>query len=221
MNVDANGSGNPAGLFRARAAAQVVAVLARHLPPLVGVFAYGWSVGQFLVCAVFNTTWQIGVIAATNIVVSERLATRSMPDASQRARDLWRLAMIALVAALFLGALFGWITVVVATQGDSHTFDRALLIPLAMTISAGLVAVSTQYRADLAAQVAEATRKARDQPAIFALLASAAIIWFISAQFAQSGPHVAFALAIALTALFILRDLRPDFLRRILPLGGS
>ena len=206
---------------RASTITQVVAVLVRHLPPLVGVFAYGWSVGQFLVCAVFGTTWLIGLVAATGVIVSLRQDKGATPTRAEQLGDLARIAVTALIAGLVLGALFGWIVVVVAMDGDARTFNRSLLIPLAMTMTAGLVSAFAQYRADLAARLDEATRKRRDQPMIFALLASAAIIWFVSAHFAQAGRYAALALAVVLTVLFVVCDLRPDFLRRILPLGGG
>jgi len=203
-----------------RAIAQLLAVLLRHGLPLVGMLAYGWSAGQFLVCAVFNTTWPIGVIAATNIVVSDRLAARSAADVAPRSSDLLRVTAIALAVALVLGMLFGWIVVVAAAQGDAHTFDPSLLISVGMTIASGSVAAFTQYRADLAARLDEATRKQRDQPAIFALLASAAIVFMVSGHLAQLGGFALPVSVCVLTALFIVRDLRPDLLRRIVPLGG-
>lgn len=208
-------------MMPARALAQATAVLLRHLPPLIGVLAFGWSAGQFLVSAVFNTTWPIGVIVATNIGVSDRQAMRAPPDEAGQVRDLLGLAATAVVVALVLGALFGWVVVVFAAQGDAHAFDRSLLLSFGVTILSGSAAAFAQYRADVAARLDEAARKRRDQPAIFALLASAALLLLVSANLAQFGRGALPVLVFALTALFVVRDLRPDWLRRILPLGGG
>lgn len=206
-------------MMPAGALTQATAVLLRHLPPLMGVLAFGWSAGQFLLSAVLNTTWPIGVIVATNIGVSDRQAMRAPADEAAQTRDLLRLAATAMIVALILGALFGWVVIVFATQVDTHTFGRPLLLSFGMTILSGLAAAFAQYRADLAAQLDEATRKRRDQPAIFALLASAAILFVVSANVAQFGRGALPVLVSVLTALFVVRDLRPDLLRRMLPLG--
>lgn len=199
--------------------AQIIAALARHLPPLIGVLAFGWSAGQFLVCAVFNTTWPIGVIAATGVVVSARQSGDSPPNLAAQAHDLLLITVIALVAALALGALFGWVLAVIAMHGDARTFDRSLLVSLGMTIAPGLVAAFGQYRADLASGLGEAARKQRDQPAIFMLLASAAIVFIVSGHLAQLGGFALPASVGVLTALFVARDLRPDLLQRFMPFG--
>lgn len=201
--------------------AQVGAVLLRHLPPLAGLLALGWSAGQFLVCAVFNTVWPIGVIAATNVVVSDRQVAGATRGEAQQISDLLRLSAIALLVSLVLGALFGWIVVVMAMQGDARTFDRSLGASLAMTVFDGLPAAFSQYRYDLAAGFDEAMRKRRDQPTLFASLASAAILFFVSGQLAQWDRDAMRVLVFLLTALFIVRDLWPGWLRRALPLGGA
>jgi len=57
----------------------------------------------------------------------------------------------------------------------------------------------------------------RDEPRIQVLMASMAMILFASFWAAQGGRIGLHALAVAVTALSLLRDLRPDLLRKLVP----
>jgi hypothetical protein len=194
--------------------AQVVAVLVRNLAPLAGVLAFGWSIGPFLLMSVFNIAFAIGCIGAVGVTVSQRqFASTTHPSAPGVLADLLRMLCTAGIAAFLFSALFGWVVAVLAIEERASVFDRALLWSVAATIASAVPGLLAQYRHDLALGIGEATRKERDQPAVLVLLMSGGLVFILSGYAARFGNHGLWALAFAVTALFVLRDLRPDLLR--------
>ena len=68
---------------------------------------------------------------------------------------------------------------------------------------------------DLLSPLTAQERKQRDQPNVIVLVLSAGLIFMLSGYIADFGRFGLVTLAIAVNALFVFRDLRPDLMREL------
>jgi hypothetical protein len=200
--------------YRRLGAPQALAIVARHLVPLAGLWWLRGSVENFLLLSVFDIALGIAGIAMVGVAVSTRQENgdRGAPDSLAA---LAALVFIGAVATLVLTALFGWVIALIASASADGLWNAALgwaaLVIVGMAVSGWI----HQYRADLAAKLSEPARKRRDQPVVGGQLMCAGLIFLVSGYAASGGRVGVVLLAIAITALFIFRDLRPDLMREL------
>jgi hypothetical protein len=125
------------------------------------------------------------------------------------------LAVICAGLSLLLTALFGWFFAVIASY-ESEGFWNATLWWGVLGILVGAIpGMVMQYLEDLESKLPEDARKQRDQPVVGVHLFSAVAIVVLAGFTLDWGRAGAIALAIAVTVLFVLRDLRPDIAREL------
>jgi hypothetical protein len=190
-------------------------IVARNLIPLLMIVAFGWSLGQYLLLSVFSLTFSVTSIAMVGISVGHR---ESMHASALDALGSWLSVLAAgILVSLLLTAMFGWVVAVMAWQGDGVLFDCSLVISALAIVLAAVPGMHARFRADAASGLSEQQRMMRDRPEIDMQLASAAAILLGSFFAAQWGRFGVVVLALAVTVLSLVRDLRPDLLRRLLP----
>jgi hypothetical protein len=195
--------------------AQTVGIVVRHLIPLAGMLALGWSAGQFLLLSVFNICFGIITIGVVGVFVSTRQELGPSPDDMSEITRLLLAIALAVTGSVMLTAMFGWMIVVVAMSGAGSLFDWALVNSAVLMVATAAPALYRQYRDDLLAGYDETYRKRRDQPKVLVLVLTAGWILILSGSadgFGQSGLLI---VATAVTALFVLGDLRPDLMREL------
>ncbi len=200
--------------------AQTAGILARHLIPLFGVLFLGWSAAQFLLLSVFNTCFSIVSIGMVGITVSTRQEVGPSPNRMDMVAGWVFSIAIAVVGSLILTAMFGWVIAVLASFGTESVFDRSLFASAALMIVSTAPSLYRRYCDDLASGASEESRKQRDQPKIFALVLTAGVIFILSGYAGDFGSFALAFLAIAVTAIFIFSDLRPDVLRKLAPMSS-
>jgi len=200
--------------------AQTAAIVIRNLIPLAGIVVHGWLAGHFLILSMFSLALSIVGIGTIGVMVSAR---KEMPDT--RAADQissWVIAIgLTLFGSVILTALFGWVIAVFTVNIGESLFDGALLGSAMLVVMSAAPAMVRQYREDLASSLTEEQRKQRDQPTVFGLVLSAGLIFILSGYAPGFGRFGLVALAFAVTALFIFRDLRPDLVRSLAPRGSG
>jgi hypothetical protein len=194
--------------------AETASIIARHVVPLAGLWLYGGSVENFLLLSVFNIALAIACIAVVGVTVSTRQTNGFVSTADAIAGSL-TLIVIGAGVTLLLTALFGWVIALIASESPSGLWNAALGWSALAIVAAALPEMIQQYRADVAAKLPEETRKKRDQPIIGGQLMCAGLIFILSGYAAGWGRVGAILMALAITALFIFRDLRPDLMREL------
>jgi hypothetical protein len=127
---------------------------------------------------------------------------------------------IGVVAALLVTALFGWVLALVASMTETGLWHRSLAWgALAMTIGA-VPGLAAQYRDDVRAQRSEAERQRRDQPQVFELMLAAGVIFLLGGPIAGAGRVGLVVMALLVTAMLVVRDVRPDLVRKLVPARG-
>ena len=195
-------------------------IVVRNLIPPVMVIAFGWSIGQYVLLSVFDLTFAVTSIAMVGVSVSHREVMSASGPLDAFGSWLTVIGAGAFVS-LLLTAMFGWVVALMAWEADRRLFDRTLVWSALAIVLAAAPALYRQYRVDVESGLSEAVRKRRDEPRINVLMASLAAILFASFWAARGGTIGLYALAIAVTALSLVRDLRPDLLRRLLPARGG
>jgi hypothetical protein len=193
---------------------QVASIVAQHLVPLVALWLLRGSVLNFLLLSVFNIAFGIAAIVAVGVGVSTRQELGDRGEADALAA-LGTLVVVTVVLTLLLTALFGWVIAVVASASAPGLWNAALGWSVLSVVLAALPGIVRQYRADLAAKLPDATRKQRDQPVILGQVLCAGLIFILSGYAPAGGRVGMIVLAVAVTALFIFRDLRPDLVRQL------
>jgi hypothetical protein len=195
-------------------AVRTASIVAQHLVPLLGLWWLGGSVENFLLLSVFNIAFGIAGLAAVGIAVSTRQEVGDRGTADTVAAFATLLGVCAAIT-LGLTALFGWVIALVASESPLGLWNAALGWSVLAIVAAALPGLHRQYRADLAARLPEDARKRRDQPVVGGQLLCAGLMFVLSGYAAEWGRAGAIAMAIAVTALFIFRDLRPDLMREL------
>jgi hypothetical protein len=193
---------------------QVASIVARNLVPLACLGYFGGSVLQFLLLNVFNLAFTVAGIGTVGVAVSTKQEVKSTGLADQ-VGALLTLAVVCAGASLLLSFLFGWIIAVFAADEADGLWNRTLWWSVLAIVASALPGLYMQYAADLEAKLDEETRKRRDQPVVGVHLFSAAFIALLSAWTLNWGRVGAVLMAVAITALFIFRDLRPDLARAL------
>jgi hypothetical protein len=194
---------------------QQASIIARNLVPLACLAWFGGSIMQFMLLTVFNIAFTIAGIASVGVAVSTRQEVQSTGLADQ----FGALSVLALVCAgvsLLLTALFGWFFAVIASYEDEGLWNATLWWGALAIVVGALPGMVMQYGEDLRARLPEATRKQRDQPVIGVHLFCLFLIVVLAGWTLDWGYAGTVALAIAVTALFLFRDLRPDLARELM-----
>jgi hypothetical protein len=200
--------------------AQVAAIVARHAVPLGAVLFFGSSALQFCLLAVFGLAVSIAGIGVIGIAVS----TRPIRVASNTADVVgsWiTLALVGAVGSVVLTALFGWVIGVLGALEVEELWNAMLAWGVAATVAGALPGMWVQYRDDVRAGQSDEDRQRRDQPQVFTHLLCAGLIFILSGYAGEWGRGGAIALALAITALFVFRDLRPDLMRAFARPAGA
>jgi hypothetical protein len=193
---------------------QVASIVAQHLVPLVALWLLHGSVENFLLLCVFNIAFTIAGIVAVGVGVSteQELGDRGTANA---VAALVTLAVVVVVLTLLLTGLFGWVIALVAANSVSGLWNAQLGWSVLSVVVAALPGMVQQYRQDLAGKLPDATRKQRDQPVILGQVMCAGLIFILSGYAPGFGRVGMILMALAVTALFIFRDLRPDLMRQL------
>ncbi|MCB1577228.1 MAG: hypothetical protein KDI81_07770 [Xanthomonadales bacterium] len=195
--------------------AQTAAIVVRHLIPVGGVFALGWSAGQFLLLSLFDICFSIVGTGMLGALVSTRQEVGPGPDPAG-AIGSWLAVLVAtLVGSVLLTALFGWVIALFMVSAGDGLGEKSLWISALTMVLAAAPALWRRYRSDLAAGLSEAQRKRRDQPHVLVLVLNAGLVFAMCGFAADFGRFGLFALVVAATALSLLRDLRPDLMREL------
>ena len=190
-------------------------IVLRHLVPVLGVFIFGWSAAQFLILSVFNVCFSVVCIGVVGVAVSTRqLNGPGLKVADQIGTWLTCLAL-AVIGSVVLTAMFGWVIALFAVSGGEALFNVSLVSSALMMVAFAVPGLYKQYQADLAADLDEEQRKKRDQPNILVLVLTAGLIFILSGYAPDFGRFGLIVMVIAVTALFLFRDLRPDLMREL------
>lgn len=194
--------------------AQAITVVVRNLIPLICVLLFKASALEFLLLSVFSLATTIACIAVSGVAVSTK--TKEVETGKLTAVSAWiSLVFIGVFISLLLTALFGWIITLFASFTKEGIFTQTLLWPalaIAVSCASGLF---QQYRNDRRSGLNETLRKQRDQPVVLGHVLSAGLIFIMSGWLLNLGRLGLLAMTIAVTALFIFRDLRPDLMREL------
>jgi len=193
---------------------QTLSIYARHLIPLAMLAFFGGSVLQFLLLCVFNLGFTIAGIATIGAGVSTRAEVGDRGWADFIA-FLVTMAVICTGVSLMFCFLFGWVIAVVASGEDQGLWDKTLWWSVLATVACALPGLIDQFRTDLRSGLSETARKERDQPVIGVYLFSGVALFALSAFTLEMDGAGAITMALAITALFITRDLRPDLAREL------
>lgn len=195
-------------------AVQTASIVARHVVPLAGLWWFNGSVENFLVLSVFNIAFSIACIAMVGLAVSTR-QINGVVSAADSIGALLTLAVVGACVTLLLTAMFGWVIALIASESALGLWNAALGWSVLAIVIAALPEMVRQYREDMTAKLSEEARKKRDQPVVGGLLMCAGLIFILSGYAARWGHFGVILMALAITALFIFRDLRPDLLREL------
>jgi len=193
---------------------QMLVIVTRNLIPLACVLLFGSSALEFLLLSVFSLAISIACIGVTGVAVSTKIEEANAGKLN--AVGAWiSLVLIGLFISLLLTALFGWVIALFASFGKNGIFTPTLLwSALAIAVSA-VAELYRQYNADRYSGLGETLRKQRDQPIVLGHVMSAGLIFIMSGELLNMGRIGMLTMAIAVTALFIFRDLRPDLMREL------
>jgi len=195
-------------------AGEIASIVARHVVPLAGLWMFGGSVENFLLLSVFNIALTIACIAMVGVAVSTR-QINGVVSAADTISALLTLVVIGAGLTLLLTALFGWVIALIASESALGLWNSALGWSLLAIVAAALPEMIRQYSADMTAKLSEEARKQRDQPVVGGQLMCAGLMFVLSGYAANWGHIGVILMAIAITALFIFRDLRPDLMREL------
>ncbi|MEO8160860.1 MAG: hypothetical protein ABI588_05520 [Arenimonas sp.] len=193
-------------------ATQNASIVARHLVPLLGLWWYHGSVGQFLLLGIFNIAFTIASIGTVGVGVSMK---GKFISAADELAGWSTLAGITLVISVGLTAMFGWVIALMASGEPGGFLTATFAWSLLAVVLCALPGMYTQYREDLRSGLSEEARKKRDQPQVLVHVISAGLLFLLSGHVASFGRVGAIILALAMTALFVFRDLRPDLAREL------
>ena len=193
---------------------ETISIVARHVVPLAGLWLFGGSVENFLLLSVFNIAFTIACLAVVGLAVSNQQINAGSGLADGIAA-VTTLAVVGAGATLLLTALFGWVIALIASRAPLGLLNASLGWSVLAIVAAAIPDMIRQFRADLAANLSEDARKQRDQPIVGGQLLCAGLIFIMSGYAANWGRFGAIVMALAITALFIFRDLRPDILREL------
>lgn len=195
--------------------AQKAEIVVRHLIPVAGVFAFGWSAGQFLLLSLFNICFSIVCTGMLGTLVSTRQEVGPSPNRADAIGSWLTALVLSLIGSVLLTALFGWVIALYMVAAGDQLVDTSLAVSALMMVASGVPALYRQYRADLAAGLNEDQRKRRDQPNVLVLVLNAGLIFVMCGFARELGRFGLFTLVVAVTALALLRDLRPDLMREL------
>ena len=194
---------------------QTLTIVIRHLIPLIGLFFYDGSAGQFLILSVFNIAFTIACIGTLGIAVSTRQENGPSPNIADEIVAWLLLLTIGIVVSLVLTTMFGWVIAIFVAATPEGLFTATLawsVLAIVVFASPGLF---QQYRSDLRSGMNEEQRKQRDQPNVLVHVLCAGLIFMLSGYINDFGRHGLLIAAVIVTALFIFRDLRPDLMREL------
>lgn len=191
-------------------------IVARHAVPLVGLLAFGASVEYFLLLSVFDIAVSVACIAVVALAVSTRreVGDRGAVDALAALLFLFALGI---AAALAFTAMFGWVSVLLASWTPGGLTSPQLWGSALAMVAFAVPGVVRQYRADMAARLDDDARRRRDDPLVGAHLLCAGFVFLLSGYAGDFDLAGRVVVAFLVTALFVFRDLRPDLVQALAP----
>ena len=194
----------------------IASVLIHHLVPVIWVLWFDQSAAQFLLLSLCNCVFAIMGSITANLAVSQ-LQAPPRPGVTGWFRiEPWvSLALVSLVFTGLMIGLFGMILFSMLPNAAAALADHQLWSALAMMVLSMIAGLVLTARADLQSGQPEPVRKARDQPRILLNVLSGFVLLLLSSYASEwFGNWALPALMVALTGFFILRDLRPDLIKR-------
>ncbi len=194
--------------------AQTIAIVVRNLIPLACILVFDGSALEFLLLSVFSLSLTIACIGVVGVAVSTEIEEA---DAGMlNAVSAWiSLVLIGMFVSLLLTAMFGWVIALFASFTRDGLFTPTLLWSAVAIVVSALPESFRQYRADRRSGLSEELRKQRDQPIVLGHVLSAGLIFIMAGELLNMGTFGVAVMTIAVTALFIFRDLRPDLMREL------
>ena len=194
--------------------AQTIAIVVRNLIPLACILIFGGLAPEFLLLSVFGLSLTIACIAVVGVAVSTKIEEA---DAGMlNAASAWIfLVLIGLFISLLLTGMFGWVIALFASFTKDGLFTPTLLWSALAILVSALFESFRQYRADRRSGLGDEIRKQRDQPILLGHALSAGLIFIMAGELLNMGRIGVAVMTIAVTALFIFRDLRPDLMREL------
>lgn len=197
-------------------AAQTIGIVTRHLIPLAGVLLLGWSAGQFLLLSVFNIAFTVSCIGTVGVAVSTRKEDGKGRSIAAEIAFWIQLLLVCAFLSVLLTVMFGWVIAVFAAAASPHgLFDRTLAWSALAILASAAPGLLQQYQADMRSSMTERERKQRDQPNVLVLVLCAGLIFILSGYILDLGRFGLVVMVIAVTGLFVFRDLRPDLMREL------
>lgn len=194
---------------------EMTGIVVRHLIPVAGVLAFGWAAGQFLLLSVFNIAFSVVCIGMIGTAVSTRQAQVVAPGWGNQIRTWLTSLVVALLLSLLLTAMFGWVVALLFVSSGHSLYERSVILSALLMVASAAPVAYQQYQTDLRSGLTEQQRKKRDQPNVVVLMLTAGLIFILSGYAADFGRFGLIVMVIAVTGLFILRDLRPDLMREL------
>lgn len=191
---------------------QTLVIVVRNVTPLICVLWFKSSALEFLLLSIFSLAITIACIGVGGVAVSTKREEAEMGRLN--AVSAWiSLALIGIFISLLLTAMFGWVIALFASFTKEGIFTPVLVwsaLAIAVSAASGLY---YQYQSDRRSGLSEILRKQRDQPIVLGHVLSAGLIFVLSGWLLNTGSLGLVAMTIAVTVLFIFRDLRPDLMR--------
>jgi len=203
---EANGVVSPPQHFTA---VQTAGVVIRHLVPVVRVLFFGQSAGQFLLLSVFNIAFSLACIGTIGVAVSEQKRSGARRSSTVALRTWLGLLGGAVLVTLILTTALGWWIVAVAADGRRSLLDISLAWSALTMVIAAVPGLLHQYRADLGSMLSAKELRERDRLNGMVLFVCGILIYML-------GSLNLTLTMIGATAVFIVRDLRPDLIRGLI-----
>lgn len=194
--------------------ARTIAIVVRNLIPLACILIFGGSALEFLLLSVFSLSLTIACIAVVGVAVSTEIENANAGRLNSISAWI-TLVLIGLFISLLLTAMFGWVIALFASFTKDGLFTQTLLWSAAAILVSALPESFRQYRDDRRSGLGEEIRKQRDQPIVLGHVLSAGLIFIMAGELLNMGKFGVAVMTIAVTALFIFRDLRPDLMREL------
>lgn len=189
-------------------------IVLRHGLPFLLFVALGHSASHFLLLTVFNLALSLLTLAVVRVATSVRGRYTSMTDqVAGLATELVRGIRVMFAVT----GLFGWVVAMLIEDSEQRLLRPELIGSAVVMVAAALWHGRQQYLDDLKYPVDEAAAHGRDRPFIFANLFCCVLVVMWTPFAFDLGRVGLWVLASVLTGLFLVRDLRPDLVRRYGP----
>lgn len=193
---------------------QQLLISLRHLLPFLLLVLLGHTASHFLLLTVINLALSLSTLAVVRVATSMRGKYTNMTD---RVAGLATELVKGIRVMIAVTGLFGWVVAMLIEDSEQRLLRPELIGSAVFMVAAALWHGRQQYLDDLKYPADEAAAKGRDRPLIFANLFCCVLVVMWTPFAFELGRAGLWVLASVLTGLFLVRDLRPDLVRRYGP----